>query len=129
MVISPDIQRLLPTLNLQSTWVPAEKYHWSTTPGIANLYKAMMGFDAKKLRMDVGTNLMTWFAAHELGSTMVPYRGRTEEVQFCAEVLRPSAFYATIVVPHRHYFETYKQLKVWRDHLAKAESLNGPPID
>lgn len=129
MILSPDIHRLIPNLLLQRQWGPEVKYLWTTTAGAGNLYRAMMRFDQRKLSMDTGTNLSMWFAAHELGATMVPYRGRKEEVQFCAEVLRPSAFYDTIVIPHRHYFEVYKQLKFWRESLAKAESLNGPPID
>ena len=129
MILSPDITRLIPTLNLKPQWGSQGTYPWETSPGAANLYKALLKFDVYALRRPVNVYMTEWLGAHLLGSQMVNYRGRREEVQFCAEVLRPAAFYDTIVIPHRHYFEAHKQLKFWRDTLAKAEGLNGPPID
>ena len=129
MVISPDLRRLLPTLNLKVYWGEVMANPWGTTQGIANLYRVLLGFDKARLDRPPAENWREWYGAHELGATLVMYRGRREEVQFCAEVLRPQEFYDTIVLPHRQHFAFVKQLKHWRDYLAKAESLHGPTID
>ena len=129
MVISPDLRRLLPTLNFQDQWGMVMAQPWETSKGMSNLYRVLLGFDVKRLSQRAADNWKDWMDAHILGARLVLYRGQREEVQYCAEVLRPRAFYDNIVIPHRHYFEAHKQLKFWRDTLAKAEGLNGPPID